>query len=127
MKEGTILTQKGEFGLEDLEQINRYTRRPLTAAEVYAFPLVLCDNEIDRDQEAFTKAALETLAGLFLGKTGLFDHQHTTLHQTARIYHTEVVEHPDRVTRCHTCRKRSRSSAVVPFCVFCNSSMSLAS
>lgn len=100
MKEGTILTQKGEFGLEDLEQINRYTRRPLTAAEVYAFPLVLCDNEIDRDQEAFTKAALETLAGLFLGKTGLFDHQHTTLHQTARIYHTEVVEHPDRVTRC---------------------------
>ncbi len=100
MKEGTILTQKGEFGLEDLEQIHRYTRRPLTAAEVYAFPLVLCDNEIDRDQEAFTKAALETLAGLFLGKTGLFDHQHTTLHQTARIYHTEVVEHPDRVTRC---------------------------
>ena len=32
MKEGTILTQKGEFGLEDLEQINRYIRRPLTAA-----------------------------------------------------------------------------------------------
>lgn len=100
MKEGTILTQKGEFGLEDLEQINRYTRRQLTAAEVYAFPLVLCDNEIDRDQEAFTKAALETLAGLFLGKTGLFDHQHTTLHQTARIYQTQVVEHPERVTRC---------------------------
>ncbi len=100
MKEGTILTQKGEFGLEDLEQINRYTRRELTAAEVYTFPLVLCDNEIDRDQEAFTKSALETLAGLFLGKTGLFDHQHTTLHQTARIYDTEVVEHPDRVTRC---------------------------
>ena len=100
MKEGTILTQKGEFGLEDLTEINRYTRRELTAAEVYAFPLVLCDNEIDRDQEAFTKEALETLAGLFLGKTGLFDHQHTTLHQTARIYHTQVVEHPDRITRC---------------------------
>ncbi len=100
MKEGTILTQKGEFGLEDLTAINRYTRRELTAAEVYAFPLVLCDNEIDRDQEAFTKEALETLAGLFLGKTGLFDHQHTTLHQTARIYATQVVEHPDRITRC---------------------------
>lgn len=100
MKEGTILTQKGEFGLEDLTAINRYTRRELTAAEVYAFPLVLCDNEIDRDREAFTKAALEQLAGLFLGKTGLFDHQHTTLHQTARIYATQVVEHPDRVTRC---------------------------
>ena len=100
MKEGTILTQKGEFGLEDLTEINRYTRREMTAAEIYAFPLILCDNEIDRDQEAFTKEALETLAGLFLGKTGLFDHQHTTLHQTARIYHTQVVEHPERITRC---------------------------
>ena len=100
MKEGTILTQKGEFGLEDLTAINRYTRRELTAGEVYAFPLVLCDNEIDRDGEAFTKGALEELAKLFLGKTGLFDHQHTTLHQTARIYHTQVMEHPERVTRC---------------------------
>lgn len=100
MKEGNILTQKEELGLEDLTAINRYTRRELTAQEVYTFPLVLCDNEIDRDREAFTKEALTALAGLFLGKTGLFDHRHTTLHQTARIYHTEVVEHPQRLTRC---------------------------
>ena len=41
MKEGTILTQKGEFGLEDLTAINRYTRRPYSPEEVYTFSLVL--------------------------------------------------------------------------------------
>ena len=46
----------------ELEAIARYSRRKLTAEEVYTFPLVLCDNDLDRDHECFTDAALEKLA-----------------------------------------------------------------
>ena len=38
----------------ELEQINKYTRRELKEDEVYVFPVVLCDNEIDRDGERFS-------------------------------------------------------------------------
>lgn len=52
----------------ELEAIARYSRRRLTAEEVYTFPLVLCDNDLDRDHECFTDAALEMLAVLFRGR-----------------------------------------------------------
>lgn len=70
----------------ELEAIARYSRRKLTAEEVYTFPLVLCDNDLDRDHECFTDAALEKLAVLFRGKTGIFDHDPRGEKQTARIY-----------------------------------------
>ena len=70
----------------ELEAIARYSRRRLTAEEVYTFPLVLCDNDLDRDHECFTDAALEKLAVLFRGKTGIFDHDPRGEKQTARIY-----------------------------------------
>lgn len=84
---------------EDLELINRFTRRPFQAAEVYTFSAVLCDNEIDRDGERFTVEALEELAGLFIGKTGIFDHEASGKNQTARIYAAEVLRQPDRRTK----------------------------
>ena len=34
---------------QELELINNYTVKPLSADEVYTFGIVLCDNEIDRD------------------------------------------------------------------------------
>lgn len=57
-----------------LEDINRLSRASLSAQEVYAFSLCLCDNEVDRDQERFPEKTLEQLAPLFVGKSGLFDH-----------------------------------------------------
>ena len=47
---------ENEFTLTEelLEKLNRFTRKPLTADEVYAFPVVLCDNEIDRDGDMVT-------------------------------------------------------------------------
>ena len=77
---------------EQLEAINRYTRRIFAAEEVFVFTVILCDNEVDRDHERFPKVSLEKLADLFLGKTGIFDHSAMTEHQSARIYNTEVVE-----------------------------------
>lgn len=81
-----------------LEQLNRFTRRKHTAHEVYMFDVILCDNEVDRDGECFTKQALETLCRRFEGVTGIFDHDPKGSRQTARIFATELVEDPARRT-----------------------------
>lgn len=83
---------------EALARINLYTRRPYTAEEVYVFSVVLCDNEVDRDYECFTRDALEKLAALFVGKTGILDHEHTSRGQSAWIFGTSVKEFPEKCT-----------------------------
>lgn len=70
---------------EELGLINKYTRRNLLADEVYVFSVVLCDNDIDRDGERFTVESLFALEKLFVGKTGIFDHNPSAKNQTARI------------------------------------------
>ena len=82
----------------ELAEINRFAKSPLRAEEVYAFSLRLCDNEVDRDWERFDQAALAALGDLFVGKSGIFDHQWTAEGQTARIYRTEVVRESAQVT-----------------------------
>lgn len=79
---------------EELALINRWSRKELTAEEVYAFTVKLCDNEIDRDGERFTTGALEALAEKFVGKSGIFDHRWSAAGQSARIYKAEVVCEP---------------------------------
>ena len=91
-------TAAGLPGQQELEAINRLARTPLTAEQVYTFSLRLCDNEVDRDFERFDGAALERLGELFLGKSGIFDHQWSARGQTARIYRTEVVREPSMTT-----------------------------
>ena len=85
-------------GPEDLELIHRYCRRPLPPEELYVFRAALCDNEIDRDGERFPVESLETLAKLFIGKTGLFDHSQKARDQLMRIYDTELRVDPVRKT-----------------------------
>jgi len=91
--EGTAVTAG------DLERISQLARKPLSEEEVYTFSVRLCDNEIDRDFERFAPQTLEELAPLFVGKSGLFDHEWSARGQAARIYKTEVVWEPGRVTR----------------------------
>ena len=91
-------TAAGLPGQQELEAINRFARTPLAAEQVYTFSLRLCDNEVDRDFERFDGAALERLGELFLGKSGIFDHQWSARGQTARIYRTEVVREPSMTT-----------------------------
>ena len=88
----------GTPAAEELAHINRYAKTPLTAEQVYAFAVRLCDNEVDRDYERFETAGLERLGELFLGRSGIFDHQWSARGQTARIYRTEVVSEPGRIT-----------------------------
>ena len=82
-----------------LEDINRLSRTPLTEAEVYAFSVRLCDNEVDRDGERFAPKTLEQLAPLFVGKSGIFDHNWSAQGQAARLYRTQVMAEPGRLTQ----------------------------
>jgi hypothetical protein len=52
----------------------------------------LCDNEIDRDNEKFSKESLKKLAQLFVGKTGIHDHNLKSKNQAARIFHCSTEE-----------------------------------
>ncbi len=80
-----------ELNEEALAKINAYTLKEYTADELFAFKIKVCDNDIDRDYEAFTEKTLEQLAELFKGKTVLFNHSWNSKDQSARIYETEVV------------------------------------
>ena len=83
----------------DLELINRLSRKQLKEEEVYIFPVTLCDNEIDRDYESFTVQTLYELKDLFIGKTGISDHSMRSSDQSARVFRTWVEEIPDRLTK----------------------------
>ena len=89
----------GQAGQEELEQINALARREVTADEVYLFAVRLCDNDIDRDGERFAVETLEELGKLFVGVSGVFDHQWSARGQTARIYRTEVVHEEGTLTQ----------------------------
>lgn len=91
--------QNAALAAGDLELIGALARKPLGQEEVYTFSVRLCDNEIDRDFERFTVRTLEQLAPMFVGKAGIFDHQWSARGQAARIYKTEIVREPDRLTR----------------------------
>ena len=75
-----------------LEAINAQAKAQLTAEQVYVFSLRLCDDQMDRDYERFDTAALGALAKLFIGKTGVVDHQWSAEKQIARIFETQVVQ-----------------------------------
>ena len=81
----------GTPGGEELALINALARRELGADEVYTFALRLCDNDVDRDFERFDDETLDELAPMFVGVSGVFDHQWSARGQTARIYRTQVV------------------------------------
>ena len=86
-----VLKAIGTPEAEDLALINALSRRELGAQEVYTFALRLCDNDVDRDWERFDDQTLDQLAPMFVGVSGVFDHQWSARGQTARIYRTQVV------------------------------------
>ena len=54
---------------DDMEAINRFSLSELSASDVFAFEVVACDNEVDRDFERFGDAGLAKMAELLVGKT----------------------------------------------------------
>ena len=83
---------------KELELINALAQKKLEADEVFTFAVRLCDNEVDRDWERFSEHSLEQLAQLFVGKSGIFDHNWSAAGQSARIYRTELIRE-EKLTR----------------------------
>lgn len=75
---------------EELEKINKYSLTELNSEDVFTFSVCLCDNEIDRDNDRFSVNSLHKLAELFVGKTGISDHNMKSENQVARIYSADV-------------------------------------
>lgn len=93
---------------EALSLISRFARKTPDAKDIYTFSVILCDNEIDRDNERFSVESLETLKNMFVGVTGIFDHSMKSSDQTARIYKTEIVRDESKITlagEVYTCLK----------------------
>lgn len=90
---------KNSTNSDDFALIEELSRRNLQREDVYVFSIRLCDNEIDRDFERFTVQTLEQLASLFVGRTGILDHQLSAKNHTARIYKTEIIRESGRLTQ----------------------------
>lgn len=97
MKEGYVVS-KSAVSAEELEKINAFTRHEMSEEELYTFSIILCDNDIDRDFEKFSVDSLYKMAELFIGKTGIFDHNMSADNQSARIYDCYVEK--DESKRC---------------------------
>ena len=85
---------------QELQAINAFAKTQLTADEVYTFQVLLCDNEVDRDFERFSVSTLRELSELFVGATGICDHDWRSENQVARIYRTELVTEKGKTTSC---------------------------
>lgn len=96
VKDGSA--KRAECTAQELEAINAFAKSALTAEEVYTFEVLLCDNEVDRDFERFSVDTLRELGELFVGATGICDHDWRSENQVARIYRTELVTDKGRKT-----------------------------
>jgi len=85
--------------LEELQALNAFAKAELSEEEVYIFSVLLCDNDIDRDFERFSNETLKELGELFVGATGICDHEWKSSNQVARIYRTELICDTDRKTQ----------------------------
>lgn len=83
---------------EALSLISQYTKSKPEKENIYVFKVKLCDNEVDRDFEAFSANALKALETLMRGKTGIFDHNPKADNQVARIYDCKLITE-DRKTK----------------------------
>ena len=75
---------------DTLRRIGQFAKTPPAAESLFVFSVVLCDNEIDRDWDQFSTAALTALAPMMVGKTGIFDHNPQAGNQLARLFDCRV-------------------------------------
>jgi hypothetical protein len=76
----------------DIGLINVYSVKVLKPEDVFCFSVILCDNEVDRDTERFTNDSLDKLAKLYIGKTGVLNHNWSAEKQVARLYRCQTEE-----------------------------------
>ena len=100
----------------DMELINKYSRKELSQDDVYTFSVVLCDNDVDRDHEHFSVDALEKLSEMFVGVTGIYDHEPSAKNQVARIYDCKCESVDGKKTALGEDYVRIVAKAYIPIC-----------
>lgn len=83
---------------DELRCVNAFAKAELKEEDVYIFSVLLCDNEVDRDFERFSEDTLKELGELFVGATGICDHDWRSENQVARIYRTELITDHEKMT-----------------------------
>ena len=104
-----------EISEDDLAIINTMAMSNITKDDIFTFKAILCDNQIDRDFEAFSIETLSKLANLFVGKPVIKDHHPSSDNQIARIYRTEVKETENissLVAYCYMMRTASNADLI---------------
>ena len=112
-----------EVSESELEKINKYTLKPLTAEEVFTFKTLIGDNELDdRNKMPFTAAALKDLKELYIGTTVIKDHFRMADNQIARVYDTELAvtdkdngrgeKHTELIGKCYMVRTPENESLI---------------
>lgn len=76
---------------DQLAAINKFTRRPYAAEELYTLKLMLAHNGIDRDNERFPEAMLKDFADSGVGKGLLTDHGRSVKSARGLFFCSEVV------------------------------------
>jgi len=97
IKKGAVVV-KSAPSAGDIALINAQSLRELKAEEVFTFRVAAADTRVDRDFEHFSRACLEKLAELYVGKPFITDHQWRSSNQVARVY-AAAVEEADGVSR----------------------------
>lgn len=99
----------------DMEAINKQSLRELSAEEVFTFRLAACNDQVDRDNERFSREALTELAKLYVGKPILRDHKWSAETQQARVYAASVDEQDGvarLVLRCYMLRNAATEATI---------------
>lgn len=60
--------------------------------DLFVYPVCLCDNQVDRENDRFTDEALENIKKKAVGVIGLKNHSWEAEHAHSRIYKTEIEE-----------------------------------
>ena len=99
----------------DMSLINAQAMVELTEDQVFVFRCEACNDQIDRDYERFTPAALTILAKLFVGRPVICDHRWDAANQQARIF-ASAVEQKGGVTAlivsCYMLRTDATKDAI---------------
>lgn len=82
---------------EQLEAINGFTRKTVTADEVVAFTTLSCNDIVDRDDDQFTTECVKDFAALEqpfspVGKSFMLDHAYSTANAVGRIFDVDTKD-----------------------------------
>lgn len=113
IKKGAVVVKSAPTA-GDMALINAQSLRELKAEEVFTFRVAAADTQVDRDFEHFSRACLEKLAELFVGRTVISDHRWSSENQVARVYAGKVETAEDGVSRLLLSCYMLRSDATQP-------------